>query len=224
MYKSNCYEHRVVGDRNSLIKDQIKHTTFCAKFRNARCSNLSPSNRFVDLKPKKKKINKKTQRELVAAFRNSPRIREFLSGFGFLHIFLQNALVDVCRPDSSDAEGENKDSAEPAAVSLHGTTEIRRFGSVRLCIYLFTYWLNRTLGGTEVTKRRSEQEATWERKDPKISVKVSAKLCYVDFPRGVVLLDSDTPSRSSLDAPTRAAFSVFIGRTSYNVVGPTLQR
>ena len=86
MYKSNCYEHRVVGDRNSLIKDQIKHTTFCAKFRNARCSNLSPSNRFVDLKPKKKNQQKNIARissgisKFPANSRISERIR-FLTHF-----------------------------------------------------------------------------------------------------------------------------------------------
>lgn len=42
---------RVGGSELSLRKDQTKHTTFCAKLRNARCSNRRASgpNRFVDL-------------------------------------------------------------------------------------------------------------------------------------------------------------------------------
>jgi len=50
----------VIGTRILLINDQIKHTTFCAKFRNARCSNLSPfgPNRFVDLKQNPKQLKK----------------------------------------------------------------------------------------------------------------------------------------------------------------------
>lgn len=76
MYKSNCYEHRVVGDRNSLIKDQIKHTTFCAKFRNARCSNLSPLNRFVDLKPKKKKTKIIAISSGISKFTANSRVSE----------------------------------------------------------------------------------------------------------------------------------------------------
>jgi len=36
-----------------------------------------------------------------------------------LQCFLKNALVDIRRPDSGDAEGEDKDAAETSAVSFH---------------------------------------------------------------------------------------------------------
>ena len=54
---------------NSLMNDQIKHTTFCAKLRNERCSNLFSSgpNLLVDLYNDKKQVDQLVHISLVAS-------------------------------------------------------------------------------------------------------------------------------------------------------------
>jgi hypothetical protein len=81
------------------MKDQMKQTTFCAKLRNARCSNRRASgpNRFVDLRTKSTKL-------IPASLRVGVQTAFWR---GRLQSFLEDALVDVGGPDPGDAEGED---------------------------------------------------------------------------------------------------------------------
>ena len=99
------------------MKDQTKQTTFCAKLRNARCSNrrASDPNRFVDLKNKTHRIDPSFLS--VSGFRQH-------SGGGCLQSLLEDALVDVGGPDPGDAEGEDghapRHAPAAAAVAVSG--------------------------------------------------------------------------------------------------------
>lgn len=69
-------------------------------------------------------------------------------------------MIDVCGPDSSDAEGEDEDAAKAGAVILHRLPPVRFFFFFAWDRLFFFFW-GPGMGWEEW--RSEEEEASWEK-------------------------------------------------------------